>query len=178
VAAQIEARGWRIGQSQRIPHDLWAAGELPGSPLTEQLTLLLAGFDLTFEVQAMSRTIDIVALDASVVERLAGVKPQAADSAYRSSPPLGETTAGTRQVYTLRVAEQPVRAVLDELTKRLGWQIEINKVAIETAGRSLDERISFAVKNVERDELLDAILRPAQLSFRREGERIVIIPRD
>jgi len=92
----------------------------------------------------------------------------------REAPP----PQGTKQVYTLRVAEKPVGAVLRELAQRLNWQIEFDEAAIRAAGRSIEKRVSFAVENVEQDALLDALLRPAGLDFRRDDERIMIVPRN
>jgi hypothetical protein len=80
-------------------------------------------------------------------------------------------------VYSLRVAEKPVGPVTRELARRLNWQVEFDEAAIEAAGLSLDARVSFAVENVDQDELLHALLRPAGLTFRREGEVIKIVPR-
>jgi hypothetical protein len=68
--------------------------------------------------------------------------------------------------------------VLQELGRRLNWPIEIDERAIGAAGRSVDERVSFAVENATQEELLEALLRPAGLSFRRDGERIRVVPRD
>jgi hypothetical protein len=179
VDSLVEERGWRVDQAERIPHDLWAAGELPAMGVAEQLTVLLMGFDLTFAVRARERTLAIVPVDTALLERFGGqATPQAVGGQDALRPRFDNALAETRQVYTLRVAEQPVRAVLDELTKRLNWQIEIDEAAIRAAGRSLDERVSFAVKNVGPDELLEEVLRPAQLSFRRDGERIKIVPRE
>jgi hypothetical protein len=58
----------------------------------------------------------------------------------------------------------------------LNWTIEIDDEAVRAAGRTLDARVSFAVENVDERELLNALLRPAGLDFRREGERIKIVP--
>jgi hypothetical protein len=38
-----------LANPDQIPHDLWAEGRLPNLPRVTQLTILLAGFDLTFE---------------------------------------------------------------------------------------------------------------------------------
>ena len=46
--------------AERIPHDLWAAGELPAMSLTGQLTLLLAGFEATFSVSPAGDSIEII----------------------------------------------------------------------------------------------------------------------
>lgn len=40
----------RFVNLEMLPHDLWPAGELPAMGFAERMTLLLAGFDLTFEV--------------------------------------------------------------------------------------------------------------------------------
>ena len=52
IASIVEHRGWRLANADAIPHDLWSAGELPELTLAEQLTVLLVGFDLTFELRA------------------------------------------------------------------------------------------------------------------------------
>jgi hypothetical protein len=172
VVGLVEKTGWRVIDAERIPHDLWAAGGLSELTLADQLTLLLIGFDLTYEIQPTARTIQIVPFDktASVA--------RAESSPSRSKPLPPEPLQGnTKQVYSLRVAEKPVGAVARELGKQLHWQIEFDEAAIRAAGRSLDARVSFAVENVEQDELLDAVLRPAGLTYRRDGERITVVPR-
>ncbi len=172
VTTLVEDNGWRIADAERIPHDLWSAGSLSGLTLTEQLTLLLIGFDLTFKIHTSERVIQIVALEPAV-------EVVATDDAARrrTRKSAVRTPAGTKQVYSLRVAEKPVGAVIRELAKRLDWQIAYDEAAIQAAGRSLDARVSFAVENVEQDELLEAVLQPAGLSFRRNGERITVVPR-
>jgi hypothetical protein len=82
----------------------------------------------------------------------------------------------TRQVYTLRVEEQPVGKVLSELAARLQWKLEIDKPAIQAAGLTLEKRVSFSVENSDEDELLEALLTPAGLDYRRAGERLQIVP--
>jgi hypothetical protein len=84
----------------------------------------------------------------------------------------------TKQVYTLRVKEQPVGVILQQLAERLMWAIEIDNAAIEAAGFSLDMRVSFAVENCSQEALLEAVLQPAGLDYRKEGERIRIVPRE
>jgi hypothetical protein len=173
VTSAVQRSGWRVGEAERIPHDLWAAGELPELSLAEQLTLLLIGFDLTFELRPNERSIEIVPLAVPVgVQGRSGVRSRSG-----AKPNAARTARGTRQVYTLRVQEQPVGAVLRELSKRLHWAIQIDEDAIRAAGISLDKRVSFSVDQVDRDKLLDALLTPAGLDYRIEGEQIRVIPR-
>jgi len=63
------------------------------------------------------------------------------------------------------------------LAIRLHWAIQIDEVAIRAAGISLDQRVSFSVENADQDKLLDALLTPAGLDYRVEGEKVRIIPR-
>jgi hypothetical protein len=94
-----------------------------------------------------------------------------------SSRPSRRPTSQSQRLYTLRVQEQPVSAILKQLAERLGWTVEFDDAAIRTAGLSADARVSFSVEDSSEEELLDAMLRPAGLSYRREGELLRIVPR-
>jgi hypothetical protein len=171
VTGLVQTNGWRVANAERIPHDLWSAGELKGLTLAEQLAVLLIGFDLTYEIRAESSTIEIVQLDKTTLVAQAEESPSRPRGTSPEPP-----KANTKQVYSLRVTAKPVGAVVRELAQRLNWQIEFDETAIEAAGQSLDVRVSFAVENVEQDELLDAVLRPAGLAFERDGDVIKVVP--
>ncbi|HEY3395275.1 MAG TPA: hypothetical protein VGK58_21420 [Lacipirellulaceae bacterium] len=215
ITTLVERRGWRLGRAERIPHDLWAAGKLPAMAFTDQLTVLLLGFDLTYETKAAERKLEIRPLEEVTIRRdyqLPSQSPDATeplrqvlraakshrlaatkltvDARVEEHERLAELLRGggsqtraearirqTKQLHTLRVQEQPVGAVLNELAARLGWALEIDGKAIRAAGLSLDRRVSFSVENRDEDELLNAVLRPAGLDFRRNGERLRIVPR-
>jgi hypothetical protein len=173
VVEWAREQGLRVRGGERIPHDLWPAGELPAVAVTDQLALLLVGFDLTFQLNAADAAIEIVPL---------GAVPAAtpiADAAEpeRPAPRLRRPPPGSKQVFTLRVQEQPVGAVLEALARQLEWELEVDEAAIRRGGGSLDRRVSFVVENVEIDELLEALLQPAGLSFERDGKRVRIEPR-
>jgi hypothetical protein len=215
VATVASQRGWRVTQSGRIPHDLWAENALPELSLAEQLTVLLVGFDLSFRVMADTRSFDIVPLEPATVQREYRLPRQLADEPGllqqelpnatarvegqklivearvedherlaeilrgRSAAPRGQRRPQqqSQQVYTLRVQEQPVGAILGQLAERMNWAIEFDEASIQAAGLSLDTRVSFSVENASQDELLDAILAPADLHYRREEDRLIILPR-
>jgi hypothetical protein len=84
----------------------------------------------------------------------------------------------SQQVYTLRVQEQPVRAILRQLAERLNWAIDFDEASLQAAGLSLDTRVSFSVEDASQDELLNSVLAPANLHYRREGDRLLIVPRE
>jgi hypothetical protein len=213
ISSVAQLRGWQLAQAGRIPHDLWAANKLPALPASDQLTVLLIGFDLTFALNPNKRTLEIVPLESKTIKRsypLDGrkvalveiLRANLPDTVVRFSsdsvvvegrvedhervlellgerapqPPADEAVHPGKQVYTLRVEEQPVGVILQQLATRLNWAIEIDHAAIEAAGLSVDRRISFAVEKSSQDELLEAVLRPAGLGYRKEGERIRIVP--
>jgi len=166
-----ERSNWRVANADAIPHDLWSAGGLPELTFAEQLTVLLVGFDLTFELRPKDRSIEVVPLKG--VSKAPG--PSA--TSKRSAPPSNSTHAKKdgKHVYTLRVKEQPVGAVIQELSKRLHWAIQIDEESIRAAGKSLETRVSFSVENADQEHLLEALLQPAGLDFRLDGERVRII---
>ena len=164
----VEDHGWRLEHGERIPHDVWAAGELPQLTLADQLTILLAGFDSTYRIVPERHTLEIVPVDWDQI------KPAPTATAHRR--PNRSAPAG-KQVFTLRVEEQPVGKVLEQLGQRLGWQLDVDEAAIRAAGRSLDQRVSLEVENVEADELLNALLTPAGLRAERNGKIVRVLSR-
>jgi type II secretory pathway component GspD/PulD (secretin) len=96
--------------------------------------------------------------------------------AKRTAPPsVAHPKKDGKHVYTLRVKEKPVGAVIRELSKRLQWPVVIDEEGIRKAGKSLDTRVSFSVENADRDQLLEALLKPAGLEFRVDGDRVRIV---
>jgi len=171
VSKLVESYGWKVANAEKIPHDLWLAGKLPAMTLAEQLTILLAGFDLTFSIREANRAIEIVPIDPT-----ADLPAVASTPVHNDLRAPNATSESAKQVYSLRVAEKPVGPVLRELARRLNWQVEFDDAAIQAAGRSLDKRVSFSVEDAERDAVLDALLRPAGLAYELEGDRIKVVP--
>ncbi len=175
VKALLQRNGYKVEEAERIPHDLWAAGKLKGFSLADQLTLVLYGFDLTFEVDPSKRAIEIVPIDMAAVAA-ARVDERAVVAEPKSKGSERKPAVGTKQVYTLRVSEQPVGVVVDALAQRFNMPVEFDEAAIRAAGLSVNRRVSFAVENADQDELFHAVLQPAGLTFERDGERLRIVP--
>jgi hypothetical protein len=170
LVTQLAAEhGIPIENSERIPFDVWPAGQLSQLALADQLTLLLVGFDLTYRFRSDSAMLEVVPVDWN------DISPRSESTSPRRA--LRKSVVETRQVYTLRVQEQPVGAVLTQLATRLGWKLDVDTAALWAAGRSMDTRVSFAVENADADQLLDAVLAPAELKAERHGDRVSIKPR-
>lgn len=101
-------------------------------------------------------------------ERLATPKPP-------PPPAAGATTRPGAKVYTLAVSNQPLAAVLNTL-RASSIKIDVDEAGLAKAGLSVDRRVTFSVQRVTLEELLRAALKPAGLSFRRQGDAYQITP--
>ena len=67
--------------------------------------------------------------------------------------------------------------MLEQLSQRLDFELRIDRKSIESAGISLDQRVSVHVENATLDQLLGSLLKNTGLKFRRTG-RVVEIMRE
>ena len=68
-----------------------------------------------------------------------------------------------------------MRAVLDKL-RELSIKLAVDEAALDKAKLSLDRRVSFTVERATLEELLAAALKPAGLTFRKNGDVYHIVP--
>ena len=97
-----EENGLEIVNLDRVPHDLWAAGDLPSLSLTERLTLLLHQFDLTFRVAADGRRVAIVPISGNVAvvrDYAGGAKPETLAAKWRAACPNCEVRITGDRIY-------------------------------------------------------------------------------
>ncbi len=206
--------GLEIAGLDQVPHDLWAAADLPPLELIERLTLIAAQFDLTFEVSADGNRITLLPVPDHVeLVRTypAGIQPEATAKKYASLAPQARIrivedkieVAGTVEDhqritapqrptahrpataaetdldlkrFTLTVKEKPLGPLLKQLAAQLDLELKMDEKALEQAGISLGERVSFSVKNATVDELLHAALQQTHLKFVRQGNVVLIEP--
>jgi type II secretory pathway component GspD/PulD (secretin) len=173
VTQFAQDHGLQIIGAERIPYDLWPAGDLPKLALADQLTVLLFGFDLTYRPLPGKAAIEVIPIS----ETMAAAPQTSAAPAKSDRATSKPAKANTKQLYTLRVREQPISKVLDQLSGQLHLDLKVDAAAIQSAGRSLDERVSFEVKDADLAGLLQAVLEPAGLTFSRERDQITIIPK-
>lgn len=60
AAALAQEGGTTLVNAEQIPHDVWPAYDLPAMTLTERLSLVLAGFDLTYQVASDGTSLRVV----------------------------------------------------------------------------------------------------------------------
>jgi hypothetical protein len=214
LASLCRESGVQVDNLAEIPADLWAGNDLPALNLVEKLTLLLAQFDLTYELDSSGLRLHLVpiaesptiirshplpssspsletlrgtgalsAVDMSVqgnalVVRGTQEEHELVDSALAGRTAKASSVKEGRKVFTLNVpVEKPASKLLSELAAKLGWDLKIDRDAIKAAGLSADALVTVKVKDATEDELLRAILNPAQLQFHRRGSVIEIGPK-
>lgn len=81
-----------------------------------------------------------------------------------------------QKVFTAKNANVPLGAVLSAFAKQLGLELQIDREAMQRAGISLDQLISFEVEQASLDELLDAVLKPVGCTHQRRGNVLLVRP--
>jgi hypothetical protein len=114
-------------------------------------------------VQAVGAQIDVVGSwkDHQSIQRILRGQP-----VRRPQPQSGLAR------YTLTVQNQPVGGIIRALADKL----ELTAKYDPRTTTKLNERVSFQVKDVTTEQLLDAVLSPAGLSFKLQGRTLEIVP--
>ena len=166
--------GLEISGLDRVPHDLWAAADLPGLSLIDRLTLIAAQFDLMFKIDGDGTRLELVPVPDDL--------PEASEPF--SLPRRRPERAPTRPVKNLErlriqrisVQNEQLEPVLRQLADRLGLELKIDRPALQAAGISLDRRITMTAEDVSVDELFEALLKPTGLKAHRRRSVLEIVP--
>ena len=215
LLGQLAASGGiEISALEQIPHDLWAAANLPPLSLVDRLTLVVGQFDLTFRISPDGKSVTLVKVpdDVALVRSYpGGQQPQGAAkrwaallpdsqikvvgdkifvrglledheriaSPHRPQPrrvPRSGGKADSQKRFTVREARGQLGKMLANLAGWLKLELRIDHRALEQAGISLQQPVSFSVKDATMDELLRAALEPAGLTFHLQGNVLEVVP--
>jgi len=138
-------------------------GRLPGElvSLVPQATLEIANNRLIVRGRLEDHEIVADFLQGKLVGR--------AGRAQNHAPP-------SEKVFTLVVEPQPVGPLVRQIARQLGLELTFNEAALDAAGLSLETVVSFDVQSVPLDQLLQAALEPAGMTFLRKGKAIEVRP--
>jgi len=171
--------GLEIDGLERVPHDLWAAADLPPLPLVERLTLIAAQFDLGFTIAAGGTRLELAPMPKDLPVLPADRRPLSAGHAASTSSATQPAPSLERvRIQRLSVRDKPLGPVLRQLAERLGLQLKLDEQAIQRAGISLDQRVSVLVENATVDQLLHELLKSTGLKFQRRQNVVEILPAD
>ena len=126
--------GLEIVGLDRVPHDLWAAADLPPLSLVDRLTLIAIQFDLTFKVTAGGTKLELVPVPENLQLSAGDGQPFSA-WAPSTTPTTREhrTNLETLRIKRMFVQAEPLEPVLRQLAKRLGLELRIDEEAIRDA---------------------------------------------
>jgi hypothetical protein len=91
LALQCEVK---IDGSERVPHDLWGAADLPPLNFTDRLTLVVAQFDLAFHFSDDGETVKLIDMPNSVEIVHSYAVPSGPGQVVAILKKLGETLPG------------------------------------------------------------------------------------
>ena len=107
-----EQAGLRLVGLDRVPHDLWAAAELPPMSLVDRLTLLAVQFNLTFDIAPDGSAIRLAPIrgDVAVVRDYpGGGQPQATARQFAALAPNARVKVSGDRVYVKGLIEEHER---------------------------------------------------------------------
>jgi hypothetical protein len=191
--------GAKLSGGAMVPHDLWPAWQGPRMSAAAQLALVLASCDLAYELADGGRQVQIVPLpekaiyeesyaSAGDIKALADAKLRregpnrmavlasaeqheqiAALVGVKPAPMRNEVKPGVK-VYSFTAENKPLGAIVKTIAGEMELELEADGPALVR----LQELTSITVKQVEADELLKQVLRPAGLSHRISGRKLIL----
>ena len=207
LAIEVRISGqFKVVQSERLPHDLWAPGDYPPLPPTDRLTLLLAGFDLSFDLARDGTAIRIAPMPESVsISRTFSPDNalRAEQRIAREFPNVKMERRGNRLTATGRFedleligrvlrGEKVTALVVDGAKTRFDLKVDNAKVGAiigtlkkqrnlivkldPAVSDKLDTLVTFSVQQVTLTELLEAALKPVGITFRLNGNTLELLP--
>jgi hypothetical protein len=179
LAELAQQSGVEIVGLKQVPHDLWAAADLPPMSLVDRLTLIAVQFDLTFKASDDGERIELIPAPISEKHREPTAHPAAASAPKPSPKARGAEPAPSIErlrIQRLTVRAEPLGPVLRQLADRLGLELRIDEKAIAAAGISLDQRVSLKIENATVDELFRQLLKSTGLGFYRRQRVVEISP--
>ena len=151
-----------------VPHDLWPQRKLPPLALVDRVVLLLVGFDLTCEISPDGKTCRVVPIEYPLPVADEDPPPRATGGSSRTP------AASARRQFSLRLENQPVGRVLEQLAGQLQLELTWNEASLRAKKLSRETLVTCDVANADLDGLLRGILEPAGLAFTRTGQRVEI----
>lgn len=172
-----EQAGVELVGLERVPHDLWAAADLPPLSWADRMILIAYQFDLTFAISSGGAKLELVPLPDNLPsppeKRKVASEPR---PAAKSTPTPSSTSIDRVRIQRMSVQSEPLGRVLRQLAERLGLELKIDEQAIQQAGISLDQPVSATVENATIDDLLRELLKSTGLAFRRRQNVVEIRP--
>lgn len=207
LADVIATTGYKCTNLTDVPHDLWAANQMPALPITHLLTLLLAGFDLTFQCDVSSGSLRLVPMPEEVVlvreysvagnllQKKAAIQQQLGDVAMEWSGNRLRVRGSADAHYkirrilqgpiqpTVRAAPSQVRYTLrtanrfEPLARALAARLQLTIEIDPRVAEIRNRLVTIDVRNATREQLLDALVDSVGWQYELSGNHLRLFPR-
>lgn len=156
--------GAKVENEQLVPHDLWPACETPALAPIDRAVLLLAGFDLTCQIEAGDGVLKITPIQRPVViaeeYRVAKSRQSAFDATLGELAGATQTGDENRPTISARVEDhQRLRAALSgRPTGAVAAAAALRSVSKKAAGSALeDRRFTLTIANKPLEPVLNQL---------------------
>lgn len=174
VARAAAEAGIEIDGLDALPHDHFPQARLDALTHADRLDLLLAHFDRRVEwrlrpgPRGERPMVALVGLPAAVAPAPPALHKTPPRRPGKAAPP-----GGGPATYTLTVAA-PLDELLSTLARRFGLELALDRPGLARAGVAPAEIVRLELKDVSREQLLDAICAPRQLTWHIEGDTLSV----
>ena len=169
LEASLQEAGIAVEGLELVPHDLWQTKVFPEMSLVDRTVLTLVGFDLTCEITNGGRRCLITGIKHPLPDHTNRLQ------VTRPSPKPKYKKEKSKQLFSLKLANQPVGRVVDQLADQLGLSIVWDEASLKRHQRSKETLVSCEVKNADLNELLTEILKPAGFDHSLDDARLKIL---
>jgi len=204
LESQVTAAGLRLAPTTHLPHDLWKEQTFPQLDFAQRLTILLAGFNLTFDLDLATRQIQLIPLPAQAtltrsytkqlstanLERIKKRFPELAikqkenhlevQGSHEDHELLARLLRGeTVRTVTPKPGEKRftlrvMNAPAGAIVNTIIQQLQLNVRFEPEVATDLKTLVSLDVKEVTLNELLEKTLGPLELSYQLKGQDLII----
>ena len=164
------------GLPQGIPHDHLSAQTIAPLTLPEQLDLIAMQYDQQLLWSQSSESPSTLVVTPAPLPPSSGKKTRDPEQKLASTRPR-QNNGSDRERYTLRVAA-PFEELLRAVSQRLNLELSIDTESFKARSINAQEIIRLEIKDANRDQLLDAIVKPLGLTWSIDNKTLYITAGD
>ena len=164
------------GLPERIPHDHLAAQTIPPLTLPEQLDLIAMQYDQQLLWSRGSESPSTLVVTPAPLPPSSGTKRRDPEQKPASTRPP-QNKMSDRERYTLRVAA-PFEELLQAISQRLNLEPSIDTESFKARSINAQEIVRLEIKDADREQLLDAIVKPLGLTWSIANKTLYITAGD
>ncbi len=169
-----QSAGRTIEGLDQVPHDLWAAGDLPPLPWIDRLTLLAVQFDLTFRIGKDGRSLELTPLPdrVALVRRYPGGQdPQRLARHWAEQVPDSQIKVVGSEVWVRGLVEDHERLASASGSKARG---QAKREATPRGASGKRQELRFTVQNAKGplDRILAELGQKLGIEVKIDGEAL------